>query len=144
VVGIRVLAEKHRPEVGMRQTRPSPETQNPPPCETQTPQKLKKTAEEPHKLTKGQLKRHVFSPQDQGRGGLRVEAVAEGVACEVDQSARSYMKCELNQNLSVNEVYYTASSSLVISNNSCWKLHCLKGFNLIPFSYKIRVGVAWG
>jgi len=79
-----VLAEKHRPEVGMRQTRPSPETQNPPPCETQTPQKLKKTAEEPHKLTKGQLKRHVFSPQDQGRGGLRVEAVAEGVACEVD------------------------------------------------------------
>ena len=33
------------------------------------------------------------------------------------------MKREFNSNLSGNEVYYTACSSLVISKNSCSKLH---------------------
>ena len=43
--------------------------------------------------------------------------------------------------LSGNEVYYTACSSLVILKNSCSKLHCQKGFKLKPFFYKIRLGV---
>ena len=46
------------------------------------------------------------------------------------------MKRDLNQNLSGNEVYYTACFLLVILNNSYSKPHCQKGFNLNPFSYK--------
>ena len=51
----------------------------------------------------------------------------------------SCMKEVLNQNLSGNEVYYTAYSLLVILKNFCSTLHCQKVFDLIPFSYKI-----WG
>ena len=36
-----------------------------------------------------------------------------------------------------NEVDYTACSLLVMLENSRCKLHCQKGLNLIPFSYKI-------
>ena len=36
-----------------------------------------------------------------------------------------------------NEVYYTASSLLVILKNSCSKLHCQKFFKLKSFSYQI-------
>ena len=39
--------------------------------------------------------------------------------------------------LSGDEVYYTACSLLVISRNSCSKLHRQHGFNLIIFSYKV-------
>jgi hypothetical protein len=39
--------------------------------------------------------------------------------------------------LSGDEVYYTACSLLVVLKNSCGKLHCEKGFNLIPFSFEI-------
>ena len=60
---------------------------------------------------------------------------------------RSYMKRGLNQNLSGNQVYYTARPLLVISKNSCSKLHCRKGFNLILFSCGItsvtRTAAGW-
>ena len=52
------------------------------------------------------------------------------------RGARGYMKRELNQNLSSNEVYYTAYFLLVILKNSCINLHCLEGFNCILFSYQ--------
>ena len=50
--------------------------------------------------------------------------------------SKFYMKRELNQNLSGNDVYY-AACSLVILRNSLSKLHCQKGFDLIPLSCKI-------
>jgi hypothetical protein len=43
------------------------------------------------------------------------------------------MKRESNQNFSGNEVYYTACSLLVISKNSCSKLHCEKKKINSPF-----------
>ena len=47
------------------------------------------------------------------------------------------MKRGLNENHSGNEVYFTASSSLVISKDSCSKLHCQKGFSIqFPFHAK--------
>ena len=49
------------------------------------------------------------------------------------------MKRELNQNLSGNEVYYTASSLLATLENSCSKLHHQQRFNVIPCSYKSRL-----
>ena len=52
----------------------------------------------------------------------------------------SYMKRELDSNLSGNEVYYTASSLPVISENSCGKLHCQKGFDWILFACEIKGG----
>jgi len=52
------------------------------------------------------------------------------------------MKGELDQNLSGNEVYYTACSFLVIFKNSCCKLHCQKGFNLFLFAYKSLASLA--
>ena len=58
------------------------------------------------------------------------------LAGRISRTRRLYMKRKLNRNLSGNEVYYTASSSLVILNDSCSKLHCRKGFNLILVSYK--------
>ena len=48
---------------------------------------------------------------------------------------------------SYNQVYYTACSLLVLSKNSCSKLHYQKGFKLIPFSYEItphQQGIAAG
>ena len=47
---------------------------------------------------------------------------------EGKQPAESYMKRELDSNLSDNEVYYTSFSLLVILKNTCSKLH-EKGFN---------------
>ena len=47
------------------------------------------------------------------------------------------MKRDLNLNLSANEVYYTNSLILLVKNMLCSKLHCQKGFDLNPFSYKI-------
>jgi hypothetical protein len=47
------------------------------------------------------------------------------------------MERELNSNLSGNEFYFKACSLLVMLKNSCSKLHCQKGFDLVPFSYKI-------
>ena len=49
------------------------------------------------------------------------------------------MKWELDQNPSGNEVYYTAFFLLVILKNSCSKLYCREGSNLILFSH-IRYG----
>ena len=49
-----------------------------------------------------------------------------------------FMKRELNLNLSGNEVYYTACSLPVFLKNSCGRLHCQEGFNLITLSYSIR------
>jgi hypothetical protein len=49
----------------------------------------------------------------------------------------SYMKRKFNSNLSCNGVYYAACSWLEISKDSCSKLHCQKGFNLIPFSCQL-------
>ena len=51
------------------------------------------------------------------------------------------MKRESNENLSGNEVYYTACSLLVTLKNSCSKLHCDQGLNSIIFSYKIDRGL---
>jgi hypothetical protein len=45
------------------------------------------------------------------------------------------MKRESHYNLSGDDVYFTAYSLLVISNNSCCKLHYQKGLNLILLSY---------
>ena len=50
-----------------------------------------------------------------------------------------YMKREVNQNVSGDEVYYTNSLISLVKNMLCSRLHCQKGFNLIPFLYKIRV-----
>jgi hypothetical protein len=47
-------------------------------------------------------------------------------------------KRRLNQNLFGDEVYYTASSLIVILQNSCGELHCQKGFDLILFANKIQ------
>ena len=47
------------------------------------------------------------------------------------------MNREKNQNLSGNEVYHTAYSLPVTFKNSCSKLYCQKGLNLILFPYKI-------
>jgi len=48
----------------------------------------------------------------------------------------SYVKKDLNLNLSGNRIYCTACFFLVISKNSCSKLHGQRGFNLIIFSYR--------
>ena len=43
-----------------------------------------------------------------------------------------------------NAVLYTACSLvLAISQNSCSKLHCQKGLNLTPFSYKVKRRSFW-
>ena len=47
------------------------------------------------------------------------------------------MKRELNKNRSVDEVYYTACSLLVILKNSFNKLHSQKGLNLIRASRSV-------
>ena len=52
----------------------------------------------------------------------------------------SYTKRISSQKTSGNEVYYTASSLLVILKNSCSKLQCQKFFKLKIFSYKIEGG----
>jgi len=48
-----------------------------------------------------------------------------------------YKKIKSNQNLSGNEIYYTACSLLVISNNLVCKFDCRKGSDLIFFSYEM-------
>ena len=50
---------------------------------------------------------------------------------------RFYMKRELDENLSGDEVHCTACSLLVILKNSFGKPHCQNGFNLVLFAYKI-------
>ena len=50
----------------------------------------------------------------------------------------SYIKGKLDENLSGNEVYYTACSLLVTLKNVCSKLHCQQVLNVIPLSCKIR------
>ena len=52
-------------------------------------------------------------------------------------AVHSYMNRESNRNLSGDEIYYAACSFLVTLKNSCSKLYCQKGFNSVPFSYKI-------
>jgi hypothetical protein len=54
----------------------------------------------------------------------------------------SDMNREFDQNISCNEGYYTACYLLVMFKNSCSKLHCQTGFNLVLFSYRIAEG--WG
>ena len=49
------------------------------------------------------------------------------------------MKREIIQNLYGNELYNTACSLLVISKNSCSKLHYQKGFDSTIFSYQISL-----
>jgi hypothetical protein len=46
------------------------------------------------------------------------------------------LKRESNLNLSGNDLYYTASSLLVISKNSNSELHCRKDLNLILFDLR--------
>ena len=48
---------------------------------------------------------------------------------------QSYMKRELNQNLSGNEVYHTNSLILPVNNMLCGTFHCESGFSLNLFSY---------
>jgi hypothetical protein len=48
-------------------------------------------------------------------------------------NVKFYMKRESNENLSGNAVYYTASSLLVISKNSCNKIHYQKVLTQSPF-----------
>ena len=48
-----------------------------------------------------------------------------------------YLKRELNSILSSDGVYYTNPLILLIKNMLCSKNHCQKGFNPIPFSYKV-------
>jgi hypothetical protein len=43
---------------------------------------------------------------------------------------------ESNENISGNEVYYTNALMFLVKNILCKNVHCQKGFNLIPFSYK--------
>jgi hypothetical protein len=52
------------------------------------------------------------------------------------------MKRELNQNLSGNEIYYTACSLIVTLNNSCSKLHCHE--TVLQFYPHIRVSAIRG
>ena len=67
------------------------------------------------------------------------EMEARASSLEVrEPTPRFYMKRELNQNLSGNEVYDTAFSLLVILKNSCSKLHRQKSFDLLLLSSKIR------
>ena len=61
-------------------------------------------------------------------------SVARPLCGESDTKRVSILKT------SGNEVYYTASSLLVISKNTCSKLHCQKFFKLRLFSYKIDTG----
>jgi len=58
-------------------------------------------------------------------------------ACRSERLYRSYLTRKFNQNLSGNQVYYTACSLLSIFKISYSQLHCQKGFNLILFSYKM-------
>jgi hypothetical protein len=43
--------------------------------------------------------------------------------------------------LSCNEVHFTNSFILLVTNMLCSEFHCHKDLNLIPFSYKIRIFV---
>ena len=52
---------------------------------------------------------------------------------------RFYMKREINQNLSGNEVSHTACSLLVILKIFCSKIRRHRGFDIILFSYRIHV-----
>ena len=52
---------------------------------------------------------------------------------------RSYRKRVSIENLSGNEVYYTAWSLLVILKHLCSKIHYQKRFKLKPFFFKIMV-----
>ena len=70
------------------------------------------------------------------RALLRTAAGSKRGAGPERQVGGAYMKRELNLNFSGNEVYYTAFSLPVILKNSCSKLHCQKGFDLVPFSYQ--------
>ena len=47
-----------------------------------------------------------------------------------------YMKRELNQNVSGNEVQYTNSSIFTLTNMPCSKLHCQKVVTRFPFNMK--------
>jgi hypothetical protein len=49
-----------------------------------------------------------------------------------------HMRRELSSNLSGNEVCQTNSLILLVKNMLCSKLHSLKGFDTIMFSYKIE------
>ena len=57
-----------------------------------------------------------------------------------------YMKRQLNQNLSGNEVYSTNSLILLVKNMLCSRLHGQKGFNSISLLIEdcIVQGVPWG
>jgi hypothetical protein len=50
---------------------------------------------------------------------------------------RSFIKRELNQNLSGNEVHYTNSLISQVKNMLCSKLHCQKELDLVPCSYTV-------
>ena len=50
---------------------------------------------------------------------------------------QSYIKRELNQNLSGDEVYYANSLILLVINMLCSKLHYQEGFNPILFLCRI-------
>ena len=47
----------------------------------------------------------------------------------------------IKSNVSGNEVYDTNSLMLLFTHMLCRKLHCQKGFNLVPFSHKVGLAV---
>ena len=58
--------------------------------------------------------------------------------CPSAAESQSYMKREVCQNLSGDEVDFTNTLILLVRNMLCSKLHCQKGFYSILFSYQIR------
>ena len=58
----------------------------------------------------------------------------------VGDEAHALVGVAVEQNLSGDEIYYTSCLILLVKNMLCSSnIHCMKGFNLILFSYKICV-----
>ena len=74
---------------------------------------------------------HRAAAPGQCQGGSAREATAPA------QTQRSYMKRELNQNLSVNEVYHTNSLKVSVRNMLCSELHCQQ--DLFQSSFHARM-----
>ena len=83
----------------------------------------------------------LLDPVGHGRLGREHHVRPCGTIDLANELEESDMKRKLNKNLSGNAVYYTACSLLVISKNSCSKLHCQKGLDLVLFSHRITVNL---
>ena len=64
---------------------------------------------------------------------VRVSGSCFRVSCFGFRGQGSYMKTELNQSLSNNEVYYTNSLMSLVKHMLCSKLHCQKVLIQSPF-----------